>query len=290
MTLDRLCWIFGCSVGIVVGGAFCLGLMALVELARRLIYRRRYSFRSLFDRARTGLERFRSKGGFPYRSLIPLAGGVLLAAKCYKALVIAFFFLLSGAVLAWFISRGRERVHSGQVDELVEKLASIWMVEPQPFAALERAAEGMDDPLRGMLKSAVDSYRIGVPARRVWADLREQMDDPYLRQLVDILAWGQEAGMSEVEDALNGLEERLRARRDVRRRAKVSLAMISGTTKFFQAADGALLVAVPFMRYLWSFYSATTARQLLFCLVASWFLIGALYMQMELERVKEKVP
>ena len=229
-------------------------------------------------------------GRIPWKEAAPMAAGVLLALKVSEAPLISLYFLLAGGILTWYIfARARKPSYGEQVDELAERLESIWTVKPQPFSALGETVEGLDEPLKGLILRALNAYRIGIPSERIWAQLREEGRDPYLTQLVDILAWAEAAGMKEVEEALSDLVKRLVARRDLNRRAKVSLALTAGTVKFLQAANLAAIVSVALTPYLRSFYSEGLPRQLMFFLIALIPLGGALYMQNEMERIREKV-
>jgi len=294
LTLERLLLAFALGVGVAVGGAFSLLFTTLSSLAMRIMYLRRRSIHALLVKfLPAAREKVALWGGrWPLKALLPLAGGVLLALKAAssEAYIVSFYFLIVGGIVAFYLgSRERKPRIEEQVEELVVRLFSIWSTKPQLFAALDEVAGDIEEPLRGWARRAVGSYRLGVPVGRIWRRMKEEAEDPYLRQLVDILSWAEEAGMEEVREGLQGLEEKLRARKDLRRRAKVSLAMVSGTTRFFQAADGAAVILAILFPYLWSFYSETPARQLLFCLLATWFLAGAFYMQSEMERVKERV-
>jgi len=106
---------------------------------------------------------------------------------------------------------------------------------------------------------------------------------------VDIVAWAEQAGMEQAVEALEGLHKRLAARRDLRRRSKVALALTSGTARFFQAANAAAVLSVAFVPFIQRFYTQSAARQLLFVIIATWPLLGALYMESEMGRLKEQV-
>ena len=292
MTIEHLSWIFSLGVAAAAGCTIYLVLTTGTEIARTIRLRRK-KIHLLAEKC-LGVAKRKPVGArvgrVPWKEALPILGGVLLALKTSKAPLISLYFLVAGSVLTWyFLAKARNPSYGQQVDELAEKLGSIWTVKPQPFAALGEAVEGLDEPIRGFILRALDAYRIGVPSQRIWTQLREEGGDPYLTQLVDIMQWAEAAGMKEVEESLSDLVKRLVARRDLRRRAKVSLALTAGTVKFLQVANTAAVVSVALMPYLWDFYSAGLSRQFTFFLVAFIPLAGALYMQNELERMREKV-
>ena len=292
MTIKHLSWIFSLGVAVAVGCTIYLILTTGGEIVRAIRLRRKKIHLLVEKSLLVAKEKpiGARLGRVPWKEALPILGGGLLALKTSKAPLISLYFLLAGSVLTWYMfARARKPTYGKQVDELAEKLGSIWTVKPQPFAALGEAVEGLDEPIRGFILRALDAYRIGVPSQRIWTQLREEGGDPYLTQLVDIMQWAEAAGMKEVEESLSDLVKRLVARRDLRRRAKVSLALTAGTVKFLQAANAAAVASVAFVPFLWNFYSVGLSRQLMFLLIAFIPLGGALYMQNEIERIREKV-
>ena len=291
MTLELLSWICALGCALAAGAATAFLLSALADSIERVIYLRA-PFRELARRvlvapAERVQRRFRRR--FSWKLLLPAVIGLLVGLKVRHASLMAVYFLASGIVLSLYGIFARRVSHPEQVEELVEKLSSIWAIRPQPFAALAEAIVGIPDPLHSLIMRAVNGYRIGRPPQRIWAELRELAEDPYLRQLVDIVAWAEQAGMEQAVEALEGLHKRLAARRDLRRRSKVALALTSGTARFFQAANAAAVLSVAFVPFIQRFYTQSAARQLLFVVIATWPLLGALYMESEMGRLKEQV-
>ncbi len=249
------------------------------EMARRALVVPLRRFRPVFDWRRLS-----------WKALLPILAGAFLATRCREAPIMAAYFILAGAAVSAYLLVAR--VSSRQLvelEELVEKLCSIWVIRPQPFAALAEAMPGIGEPLHSLIGWAVRSYRIGVPTERIWAELREQAGDPALRQLVDILDWAERVGMEEAREALEELRERMNARRDLRRRSRVALALTSASTRFFQAANGMAMAVVPFVPLLRDFYARSPLRQLLFVVVGVWPLLGAFYMEREMQKLRERI-
>ena len=268
-------------------------LSGMAEGAQRAIYMHG-SFRELARRTLTApLRRFRP--AFNWRRLswkvvLPALAGVLLAARCKGAPIMAAYFVLVGMAVSLYVLLARFSSRQlPELEELVEKLCSIWAIRPQPFAALAEVVQGVGEPLASMVDWAVRSYRIGVPPEHIWAELRERADDPALRQLIDILEWAERVGMEEAREALEELRGRLDARRELRRRSRVSLALTSATTRFFQGANALAVAIVPFIPMLRDFYVQTPARQLLFVAVGLWPLAGAFYMEREMQKLRERI-
>jgi len=292
LSLELLSWIFAIGVALAAGGVMALLASGLLEgvvsaayahgsfrqLARRALGGPRLSLTSAFDLRRLS-----------WKALLPLPVGLALAVRCREAPLMAIYFLAVGVVVTLFLLVSSQRSTMEGLEELVEKLTSIWVIRPQPFLALDEAARGIGGRLERLVKRAVNAYRLGVPTEHIWAEMRQATRDPHLRQLTDILAWAEQSGAEETGQVLEDLRRRVEARRNLKRRTRVSLALTSGTTRFFQAANAAVVVLVPLVPFLRQFYSQSLGRQVLFVVIATWPLLGALYMDRELRRLRDLI-
>ena len=292
MSLELLSWIFAIGVALAAGGVMALLASGLLEGVVRAAYTHG-SFRHLARRAlggpRLSLSPAFDLKQLSWKAFLPLPVGLALTVRCREAPLMAIYFLAVGVVVTLFLLVSSQRSTMEGLEELVEKLTSIWVIRPQPFLALDEAAQGIGGRLERLVKRAVNAYRLGVPTEHIWAEMRQATRDPHLRQLIDILAWAEQSGAEETGQVLEDLRRRVEARRNLKRRTRVSLALTSGTTRFFQAANAAVVVLVPLVPFLRQFYSQSLGRQVLFVVIATWPLLGALYMDRELRRLRDLI-
>jgi len=219
--------------------------------------------------------------------------GLVLAAKALAdAPLVAAYLAGAGLVMARYLSRaqarGAQALLTAQVGDLVSAYRSVYLVNPALFPALEEAARNLDEPLKNMLQRAIQANQMRIPPERIFADLR-RVGNPYLNQFLFILERAPESDAAAVSAALAELEARLRQRAHLQGRAKVALAMLSGTVRFLQGANLAAILIALWLPLFWNFYASSLQRQGIFLAAVTAVLVGSVYFDQELAKLQERV-
>ncbi len=298
ITSENLGWLFALAVAVAVGLAVYLFGDALYGLALRLWRASRPRWRKQWEKYLATLPGAPSNTrtvrvlNAPRRAAwlryLPVGGGAILAGVAVgRAPLLALYCLLLGVAIAWYLGRRAESTGSealtDQVESLVTAFASIYQVTPAVTAALSEAADGVDEPFKGLVKNAVNRGDL-----RALPDLAATVRNPFFDQFVFILDQAGHADQQALGQALRDLEKRLSGRRRIQNRGKVSLAILGGTVRLLQGANVAAVVAALTVPLWADFYASNLNRQGMFIAVATAIAAASLYFDQEITALRER--
>lgn len=213
-----------------------------------------------------------------------LTGGVLVAAYLGVTGIALYGYLGQQA-----LSVTREQV-SGSIGELVAAYYSAYLVVPTVFNAMAEAAQTITNPrLQAALQRALDAFGAGRTTEEALNQLVADVEDPYLAQFSFILLHSSESNQTEILAALQALGKRLDQRKRLRDRSRVALALVSGTVRFLQSANGAVIAMAVLLPFWWSYYSASISHQAILMIGATVALMGSWYFENQLQQLRERV-
>ncbi len=226
--------------------------------------------------------------------LLGLAAVLALKAAAAGGVLVAIFLLLTGHALYFYLgqragSTAREQV-TDAVGELIAAYHSAYLVIPTVFGALSEAIKTQVNPyLQSAVEHALDAFGTGKTAEEVLEHLDRELHNPYLSQFVFILRHTSESNQREILNTLRELSNRLDQRKRLKDRSRVALALVSGTVRFLQAANGAVMALAVLAPFWWDFYSSTVSRQALLMIGGAIALLGSWYFENQLMQLRERV-
>jgi hypothetical protein len=113
--------------------------------------------------------------------------------------------------------------------------------------------------------------------------------DPYLGQLAFILRHASESNQTEILGALRELSERLDERSRLKDKSRVALALVNGTVRFLQAANGVVIALAVLVPFWWQYYAGAFSHQAILMIGATVALGGSWYFEQQLARIRERV-
>lgn len=280
--------------------ALAAGLFAYVVLSTligfaRWVYERRKPkwLRRLTQRQALPL---RPTAGRDIGRLVLLGLAIALAVKAALTggILVAIFLVLMGLALYFYLwqraaSLAREQV-TDAVGELVAAYYSAFLVVPTTFGALTEVVKTITDPyLKMAVQRALDAFGAGKTAEDVLEQLDRQVQNPYLSQFVFILRHMSESNQTTILNSLRDLSERLDQRKRLKDRSRVTLALVSGTVRFLQAANGAVIAVAVLAPFWWNFYASSVSRQMILVIGGTVALLGSWYFENQLTQLRERV-
>lgn len=294
-------WSFAATLAVGTGLAIHLALTGLLALARRYAGRKRMR---PVSGPTVGKKALPSSSDVKERwvAYLPLGASLLAASSLFPwAPILGAYLVGAGFALSRYLlprdpfgkPRGRrttEKRIDEQVKELVSEFRSRYQVKPSVFGTLEEVAEGLEEPLRGLIDEAVKSYYVTGSPRQAFLILRSSSDHhPYLCQFIFILERSDKATSEALQEALRDLEERMEQRHRLRGRSRIALALLRGEARFLQGANVAAIGAAAFVPVLREFYTSTVARQGIFMAAVSAVLATSIYFDQEVRMLEERV-
>jgi hypothetical protein len=98
-----------------------------------------------------------------------------------------------------------------------------------------------------------------------------------------------ESNQKEILNTLRELSNRLDQRKRLKDRSRVALALVSGTVRFLQAANGAVMALAVLASFWWDFYSSSISRQALLMIGGTIAILGSWYFENQLTQLRERV-
>lgn len=276
-------------------GAFVV-LSAFINFARWVVERRRPRWLQIMTaRSQPSAKTVaQQSSGFTQWILLGLAAGLALKAALTGGMLIAIFLATLGMALYFYIgeragSTAREQV-TDAVGDLVAAYYSSYLVIPTVFGALAEAIKTQVNPqLQTAVQRALDAFGTGKTSEEVLDQLDREVQNPYLSQFIFILGHTSESNQREILNTLRDLTNRLDQRKRLKDRSRVALALVSGTVRFLQAANGAVLGLAVLAPFWWDFYSSTFSRQTLLIIGGTIALLGSWYFENQLSQLRERV-
>ncbi len=275
-------------------GAYVL-LSAIVNLARWIFERRRPRWLQMVSRSRPSVQSTTPQSsGLTRWILLAVSAGLALKAGLTGGLLVAIFLVTLGLALYLYMgeragSTARERT-TDAIGELVAAYYSAYLVIPTVFGALAEAVKTQVDPhLQNAVRRALDAFGTGKTSEEVLDQLDREVQNPYLSQFVFILGHTAESNQGEILNTLRELTNRLDQRKRLKDRSRVALALVSGTVRFLQASNGAVMALAVLAPFWWDFYSSSISRQTLLIIGGTIALLGSWYFENELMRLRERV-
>ncbi len=226
--------------------------------------------------------------------LLALTSGLALKAFFTGGALVAIFLISLGIGLYFYLgqragSMAREQITDG-IGELITAYYSAYLVIPTVFGALAEAIKTQVNPyLLNAVQHTLDAFGTGRTAEEVLEQLDREVQNPYLSQFVFILRHTSESNQREILNTLRDLSNRLDQRKRLKDRSRVALALVSGTVRFLQAANGAVMALAVLASFWWDFYSSSVSRQALLIIGGTIALLGSWYFENQLTQLRERV-
>jgi Flp pilus assembly protein TadB len=294
---------FESLVRILFDGASALaaGLIVYVILSgvagfgQWIYQRRRPRWLQQLERQQKPLQSGNTQQGNLGRTVIlSFAVGLGLKAALTGGILVAVFLICLGLALYFYLgqragSMAREQV-TDAVSELVAAYYSAYLVIPTVFGALSEAIKTQTNSfLQGAVQRALDAFGAGKTSEEVLEQLDREVQNPYLSQFAFILRHTSESNQKEILNTLRDLSNRLDQRKRLKDRSRVALALVSGTVRFLQAANGAVMALAVLAPFWWDFYASSVSRQALLMIGGTIAILGSWYFENQLTQLRERV-
>jgi hypothetical protein len=270
-------------------------LSAAVDLLRWIIERRRPCWlRSINGRRLPTRDAVYEGGGIARLILLGAAALLALKAALTGGVLIAVYLVVIGFALSLYLGQqASSTVHERVTDAVAELVAayySAYLVIPTVFGALAEATKTQVNPsLHTAAQRALDGFGAGKTSEEVLEQLVRDVDDPYLSQFAFILSHTSESNQREILNSMRDLTTRLDQRKRLKDRSKVALALVSGTVRFLQMANGAVIALAVIAPFWWGFYSSSYSRQMVLIIAGTIALLGSWYFENQLMQLRERV-
>jgi Flp pilus assembly protein TadB len=226
-----------------------------------------------------------------WRNYLPLLIAVILAWRFAVPLISGYLVILGVLVTLHLARRARlgERAQMDrQVAQLTTAFRSIYQLRPTVFSALEQACKKVDQPLRGQVALAVEAFYISASPDKAFDELERRVDNVYLTQFVYILRRTEIASREVVVRALDSLEERLTAHKEMRSEAETNLASVTGQTRVIQMISVIIVLLIAFSG-LGEAYTSSWRGQLFFIFVVSVMVATSYLLERRAMSLKERI-
>jgi hypothetical protein len=220
--------------------------------------------------------------------------GLGLKAALTGGILVAVFLIALGVAMYLYLgqragSMAREQV-TDAVSELISAYYSAYLVIPTVFGALSEAIKTQTNPfLQSAVQRALDAFGTGKTSEEVLDQLDREVQNPYLSQFAFILRHTSESNQKEILNTLRDLSNRLDQRKRLKDRSRVALALVSGTVRFLQAANGAVMALAILAPFWWDFYASSISRQSLLMIGGTIAILGSWYFENQLTQLRERV-
>ena len=281
--------------------ALAAGLIVYVALSgvagfgQWIYQRRRPRWLQQLERQQKPLQSGNTQQGNLGRTVIlSFAVGLGLKAALTGGILVAVFLICLGLALYFYLgqragSMAREQV-TDAVSELVAAYYSAYLVIPTVFGALSEAIKTQTNLfLQGAVRRALDAFGAGKTSEEVLEQLDREVQNPYLSQFAFILRHTSESNQKEILNTLRDLSNRLDQRKRLKDRSRVALALVSGTVRFLQAANGAVMALAVLAPFWWDFYASSVSRQALLMIGGTIAILGSWYFENQLTQLRERV-
>ena len=271
-------------------------LSALVGFVQWIFRRRRPKWLAQIEQQQKRLQATNTKQGNSIGRIIVLAFGVGLGLKAALTggIFVAVFMIALGLAMYLYLgqragSMAREQV-TDAVSALISAYYSAYLVIPTVFGALSEAIKTQTNPfLQSAVQRAPDAFGTGKTSEEVLDQLDREVQNPYLSQFAFILRHPSESNQKEILNTLRDLSNRLEQRKRLKDRSRVALALVSGTVRFLQAANGAVMALAVLAPFWWDFYASSISRQSLLMIGGTVAILGSWYFENQLTRLRERV-
>jgi len=273
-----------------------VALSGLVSFGQWVFQRRRPRWLQQIERQQKHLPLVNTKQGNSISRIVilGLAVGLGVKAALTGGWLVAIFLIAVGCALYLYLgqragSLAREQV-TDAVGELIAAYYSAYLVIPTIFGALSEAIKTQTNPfVQNAVQRALDAFGTGKTTEEVLEQLDRDVQNPYLSQFVFILRHTSESNQKEILNTLRDLSNRLDQRKRLKDRSRVALALVSGTVRFLQAANGAVMALAVLAPFWWNFYASSVSRQALLMVGGTIALLGSWYFENQLTQLRERV-
>jgi hypothetical protein len=286
--------LIGASV-LAAGLAAYTALSTGTQLVRWVLARRKPSWVRWAQRSAVTLRPLAPQSNqLPRLILLALGLGLAVKAALSGGLLVAVYLIMVGIALYLYLGQratfmSQEQVKGG-IGELVSAYYSAYLVVPTVFSALTEAGKTISNPpLQAAVERSVDAFSAGRTTEEALDQLVKEIGDAYLAQFAFILRHTSESNQTEILGALQALGKRLDQRKRVRDRSRVALALVSGTVRFLQSANGAVIALAVLVPFWWNFYAASISHQALLTIGGTIALLGSWYFENQLTQLRERV-
>ncbi len=295
MSESLLRWIFVGASALAAGLGGYVILSAVVNFAEWVYQRRRPSWVRQLEKQRRALPTLAVKQNNLGRIVVlVIALGLSLKATVTGGTLVAVFLSAVGIALYVYLgslttSLAREQA-ADAIGELIAAYYSAYLVIPTVFGALAEANRAQANVfMQSAVRRALDSFSTGKTTEEVLEQLDGEVQNPYLAQFTFILRHTSESNQKEILSALRELSNRLDQRKRLKDRSRVALALVSGTVRFLQAANGAVMALAVLAPFWWNFYSSSVSHQALLMIGGAIALLGSWYFESQLTQLRERV-
>ncbi len=272
-----------------------VALSTITNLAGWIYQRRRPAWLRQLETRQKQLQTISPKGNNVGRFVIlGIAVGLAIKAILTGGFLVAVFLVVVGMALYFYLgTRATSFAHEQVTDavgELVAAYYSAHLVIPTVFGALAEALKTQTNPiLKAALERALAAFGTGKLTEDVLDQLEHEVHNPYLSQFTFILRHCSESNQKEILNTLRDLTSRLDQRKRLKDRSRVALALVSGTVRFLQAANGAVMALAVLTPFWWDFYASSVSHQSLLMIGGTIALLGSWYFENQLTQLRERV-
>ncbi len=264
---------------LIISLVMVVGALLVDEFGQQLAPRwRRYRSRLLADHV-------------TWRTFLPLVVAVTLAMLMRAFLIGAYLLIVGILITVYFLRRAREQRQSlpaRQLLQLILAFRSAYLLRPSVFLSLDAVKEKVDEPLRSLMRVAVETYYLTSSPQHAFMELRARTDNIYLSQFAYVLEMSETARTEVVVKALDNLVERLRTHDQLRREIEASLVSITGQTSFIQVIAVLVVLGVAAVPLLRAAYTSP-GGQIAFIIIISIMLGASYYIDSVINKLAERV-
>lgn len=229
----------------------------------------------------------------PIIPMLVLAVGIAVAIIA-RDFVLSPYLALLGLGAAWYSGRRAGQVEGQRLTEDIEALVpafrSLFTVHVAIFPALGEAIRELPDrTLRRRIELAIARHAAGRSGLDDALSPLAALDNPHLSQFVFILTRLEQSDRDTADAVLRELEERLRARRRLRDRARTALTLLRGTVRMLQGANLAAVAVVLLMPAWREFFAGPEGHRLGFIVITALSAAASAYFDMETRGLEEQV-
>lgn len=300
--LEVLHLVFVVAVGSSAALLSYVTLSTLVSLGHWVIIRRTPLWLRTWRGQMRQVQTRSSRRPIAWPQWLALAGASALALKALSTggVVVGLFLFLTGGGLYYLLGRHSQaasrHVITNAVGEFVTAFYSAFLISPTVFTAMQEAVRAIENSRQPgsreiylAAQQAIAAFNAGQLTDQALKQMIQRVRDPYLNQFAFIVRHAVAGNQQEILAALRDLSTRLEQRQRLYDRSKVSLALVSGTVRFLQAANAIVISLAVLAPFWWDYYSAYLSRQTLLVLVITAALGGSWYFEQQVEQLRQRV-
>ena len=175
------------------------------------------------------------------------------------------------------------------VAQLVIAFRGAYQLQPAAFRSLEVAGSKVREPLKGTIRSVVNTFFSSSRPELAFDEFRRRTNSIMLNQFIYILEMSESASNESVTEALDAFVTRLRQQEELQRQVETGLASITGQTSFMQILAvlvGFVVALIPGFRTI---YAGSIGGQLLYIIIVSIIAAASYFIEKRVANLKGQI-